>query len=570
MRNVLILGGLVGMFLGWNTPNHYPLWTTFHGEFAAAVGVCLVLAGVLWPLTGSTGSASHSVRVPVPLPWAAKIWLIVGLLPALQYLSGQLDFYGDALLGFLYFAGVGLSLYAGRLWAAQAGVMTALRWFFLTVLLSALAAGGLAFWQWVRLPTPGWWAMDLINSRPYANFAQPNLFGLLTVMGIVAASALFEMRILERRLSYWIVLLFLGGALLVSESRAALVAVLSVAGLWFATRGRAPTRLHWYEVVGVLALGWVAHNSLNRIEEAVYLNATAARSVLEVGPREAIWLHFWAAIREHPWLGYGFNQGVAALREVAAHVQPSRNTIYAHNVVLDLLTWFGIPLGVAMTGALLAWMASWLKKTESGELMAQRHCALALWLALLVQSLLEFPFAHAFFILPAALLAGAATCASRPSPSDVRFVATAPALAFAALTTALLGLVAWDYLQFEAEFRANRFDKGNFVTPSVHEPQTGPIMLDQLAALNASARYKIRRGMPRAEIEQLARLARRFHLLPTRFEYAKALALNGRMPEANDELLMIRGIYHPKLWNEIERDWQDWLVTEHLEPTLPR
>jgi hypothetical protein len=29
----------------------------------------------------------------------------------------------------------------------------------------------------------------------------------------------------------------------------------------------------------------------------------------------------------HPWCGYGFGQGVLALREVAAQMPPARNTI---------------------------------------------------------------------------------------------------------------------------------------------------------------------------------------------------------------------------------------------------
>jgi Virulence factor membrane-bound polymerase, C-terminal/O-Antigen ligase len=566
MRTLLIAIGLAGLLLGWGMPNHYPLWTTFQCEFASAAGIGSLFAGLLIPSIASSKlkSPNYSLRIPL----ASKTWLVVALIPALQFATGRLDFHGDLVLGALYFAGAGLAIYVGHLWVVQESAATALRGIFLTVLIAAIGSGGLAFWQWMRLPHPGWWAMELINSRPYGNFAQPNLFGLLMVMGIVSASALFEMRVLQHRFSYWLVLLFLGGSMLVSESRASLFAAISLAGLWFASQSRVPTRLRWYEVLLALILGAVVHGALVHIEELLYLRATATRSILEVGPREAIWLHFWAAIQAHPWAGYGFNQGVAALREVADQVQPSRNSVYAHNVVLDLMVWFGIPLGAAMTAALLAWMASWLRKTADPVLMAQRHWVFAFWLALLVQSLLEFPFAHAFFLLPAALLAGAVTgppslgASTSPRP---RFVASPAAIALAAVAAVLLGLTTWDYLQFETEFRANRFDKGNFATPAVHEPRSGPVMLDQLDLLNRSAHYEIRRGMPPAEIESLGHLARRFHLLPTRFEYAKALALNGRMPEANVELRMIRSVYHPLLWAQIERDWLAWLARERLE-----
>ena len=118
--------------------------------------------------------------------------------------------------------------------------------------------------------------------------------------------------------------------------------------------------------------------------------------------------------------------------------------------------------------------------------------------------------------------------------------------------------------------RANRFDKGGFMRPAEHDPHIGPVMLDQLAALNASAHIVPRPGMPKGEIERLGRVARRFHLLPTRMDYAKALALNGRLAEAQAELQIIRGIYHPTLWAPIEHEWLSWLEQRRNELPVAR
>jgi O-antigen ligase len=574
MRSFFLFTGLVGLFLGWNLPNHYPLWTAFHGELLAAVGACTLFIGMLWSESAFApqpkGVHAATELTPFKLPLAVRVWALLALLAPLQYLAGRLDFYGDALLGFLYALGVALSLYTGSLWAAQAGRATVLRALFLTLLVAALPAAGIALWQWVRLPTLGWWAMDLIESRPYGNFAQPNLFALSMVMGIVAATALFESRVLRHRASYALVLLFLGCGLIISESRAALLAVVAVAAFWFVARARVATRLQWYEMVSLLAAGWVLSRSLPSIEDALYLKAAVVRTVLDVGPREAIWLHFWAAIREHPWLGYGFGQGVLALRDVAMQVQPSRNTIYAHNVVLDLMAWFGIPIALALSAALAGWLLGWLRRRDGddGEFAAHRHQVFAIWLALGVQSLLEFPYAHAFFLLPAALLAGAISAVpsstTRWEPAR-SYRASRLSLTLAALAITLLALTTWDYLQFESEFRANRFDKGKVGMPAEHVPHNGPVMLDQLALLNACSHIQVRSGMPADEIVQLGRAARRFHLLPSRIEYAKALALNGRGTEAQVELQMLRGVYHPDLWVQIERDWLGWQAQHHAE-----
>ncbi len=553
MRSILVTLGLAGLLLGWNMPNHYPLWTSFHGELAAAIGLSLLVGGLVWSQPG--GGALR-----LPMPRAAWGWLLVALLPVAQFLAGDLVFRGDAALGLLYGLGAVLGIYAGYLWAAQAGRDTALRWLWTTVLFGAIAAFAVAFSQWLHVAPGGWWATELIDSRPFANFGQPNQFGLFMVWGIVAAAALFEMRRIEHRASLALVVLMFGLGIAISQSRSALVAIGLVAALWFVTRGRVATRLRAGDVAVAVAVGLVLHFGLPWIEDQLYLSVAAVRETFEVGPREAIWRHFIAAIAEHPWFGYGFGQGVMALSEVATKVAPSRNTIYAHNVVLDLATWYGVPAALALCAAFAAWMLGWLRSGANAALDVQRHLVFAVWLALVVQSLLEYPFAYAYFLLPAALLAGAISplpegVDERGSPGvrAARWVIVLAAGAFALLAT-----LAWEYLQLEDDFRANRFERYGFENRPDHTALTNPIVLDQLAALNASAHLKLRRGMPPEEIEQLHVLARRFHLLPTRVDYAKALWLNGRMAEAENELQIIRGVYHPAVFARIEGDWLAW------------
>lgn len=573
MRLFLLFLGLAGFFLGWNTPNHYPLWTAFHGELAAAAGACLLFLGVLWPTTSPHGvmtveDAATGRGQGLRLPSAAQLWLVAALVPVLQYLCGGLVFRGDAVLGFLYGLGTALSVYTGYLWAAQAGRIRVLEVLFITLVFGGVAAASLALVQWLRIPSPGWWAMELIEHRPYGNFAQPNHFGLSMVISIVAASALYEMRTLRHRFSYALLLLVFGWGLVISQSRAAELALLCVTACWFATCHRVPTRFRVWEVLLALGLGLLYYKSAGYVEELLYLKAAEVRAPLEVGAREWIWLHFLAAIAQRPWTGYGFGQGVLALREVADHVHPSRNTIYAHNVVLDLVTWTGIPLGLAMSAALVGWMLRWLRREDDVELMRGRHWVFAIWLGLLVQSMLEFPYAHTYFLLPCAVLAGAVMSGPSLATSGKtgrRFIASMSVIALGVVGIILVVVTASEYLQMEDDFRSNRFERANFTNQPAHDPLTRPWLLDQLAALNASAHFQIRRGMPAEEVAQLGVVARRFHLLPTRMDYAKALALNGRMDEAEQEMRLIRGIYHPDIYRRIEQDWLDWLKAQGFQ-----
>ena len=578
--------GLALLFLGWNAPNHYPPWTAFHLELFCALGVGLLgAAAFARPLLARL--AGQSLKAPgqpgqivrLPLPQSARIWLLAALWPVLQFLAGDLVFRGDALIGLLYGLGVVISLYVGHLWAAQQGASRVLRALWLTLVVSALAANGLAIVQWLRLGAPGWWAMELIDHRPYANLAQPNHFGLLMVMGVVAVTALFEMRAVQRRWVHGLAVAFFAWGVLISQSRASVLAMGALVVMWLLTRRRVSTRLRLVDLAAGATLWLVLNLSVQPLQELLLLSPSAPLLSgppipADAEPRHWIWLHFWAAIQQRPWAGYGFNQGVMALAEVSGQVHPSRNTIFAHNLVLDLMTWFGIPFALTAFGALCMWMAGWLRKTDEPAMDAQRHWVFAIWLALLLQSMLEFPFAHAYFLLPAALLAGAILplpLAAAPLRDGTAVRASRWMQALAAATALLFGTLVWEYFQLESDFRFNRFERANFAAQVRHESLEAPWVLDQLAALNSSARTQIAPGMPAAQLEELRRLARRFHILSIRLDYAKALALNGRAVEAANEMQIIRSVYHPSRFDQIERNWRTWLMSKGLAdlPTAP-
>lgn len=576
MRSLLVFFGLGGLFLGWNAPNHYPPWATFHLELFAAVGLCLLGAAtfgapLLVRLSG--GTAARPTQSKVALPLAARLWCAVALVPVLQYLLGDLVFRGDALIGLLYGLGVALALYVGLLWAAQQGRARVMYLLCLALVVGGLVAAGLALVQWLRLDILGWWAMELIDDRPYASFAQPNHLGLLMVMAIVAVTVLFETGAVQHRWVWGLAVGVFGWAVLMSQSRSAVLCLVAVSVLWVATRHRVPTRLRLSDLVLGVLVAVVFSLSIDPLQQLLLLKSTEFRASADTGPRQWIWMHFWAAVLERPWFGYGFNQAVLAMAEVAGQVQPSRNVVFAHNVVLDLMTWIGIPLALLMTAAAGVWMSGWLRKTPDLALMRQRHWVFAIWLALVLQSLLEFPYAHSYFLLPAALLAGVVTSLPerhQPPTTDAVYSASRSATLLAAFATVLLGVLAWEYFRIEEDFRHNRFARANFANLPRHEQLTSALVLDQLSALNSSASFKIAPGMPATELEQLHRLARRFHIPSVRLDYAKALALNGRLADAQAEMRVIRSVFHPALYQVIDHNWKLWLDANAALIAAPR
>lgn len=568
MRELLLLLGLSGLFLGWNAPNHYPPWATSHLEFFAAAGLCLLALAVFGgPLLAAqvhhpSGATSASAALRVPMPTAAHGWILLTFWPVLQYLVGDLPFRGDAFIALLYGLGVALSLSVGRLWAMQTGSDRVLRTIWLTIVVGGLASNGLAIVHWLRLDPPGPWAMQLIDDRPFANFAQPNHFGLLMVMSVIAVTSLFEMVAIQRRWIYGLAVAFFSWGVIISESRGSALALALVAAFWLLSLKRVNSRLRVRDMLFLATVYLALNTAAAPAQELLLLKTSELRALTDLSTRELIWRHFWTAIVERPWWGYGFNQSVQALAHVAEQVQPSRNTVFAHNLVLDLMVWFGIPLALMAMAALCHWMLGWLGRNPDLSRASHRHAVFSIWLALLTQSMLEFPYAHTYFLLPAALLAGAATAVfkeAEPTCSRMPVSASRPTLAIAVATAALLVVVGWEYFQMEADFRLNRFDRANFSNQEQPALSQKPWVLDQLAALNASARIRVAPGMPKQQIQELHVLSRRFHVISLRIDYARALALNGQLAQAEHEMKIVRSVSPPATYARLEREWRSWL-----------
>ena len=86
-----------------------------------------------------------------------------------------------------------------------------------------------------------------------------------------------------------------------------------------------------------------------------------------------------------------------------------------------------------------------------------------------------------------------------------------------------------------------------------------PLLLDHLALLNKTARYRLTNQMTEQQLDNMRLVSRRFHNTVLQLDYAKALALNGQMALAQHELLVMRSLYESKGYQSIEQQWQEWL-----------
>lgn len=563
MRSFFLFLGLLCLFLSWNVPNHYPPYPSFHSELMAAVALVVLIAATTLKIGGGKGkpqARSHDA-VQFALPRSALVFTFLALIPLTQLASGKLTFRADAGLGLIYTLGAATAVYVGSFWAAQVGREAALRSMFGTLVAGAVVANGFAFAQWLRLSDLGWWSMGLIDTRPYGNLAQSNHFGLLMTLGVVSAAALFELRALRSVPVFILLAGYLGWGILMSQSRAAALVFVLVVACWFLTRNRIQTCLRGSAVLGAFILWSVLYLQFDHIQNLVVPGSQLGRDRLDVGVRPAMWHHFVTAILAHPWAGYGFNQGVAAMAEVATQLQPSatRSTVYAHNFILDLAVWFGVPLAVVLSGSLAYWMAGWLRVTGDAAWQQHRVLVFAVWMALVTQSLLEYPYAYAYFLLPCCLLAGVVAVPNL-KPTAWSVVPAPSAWVLWAISLVLLFAIVRDYLHLEEDYRHTRFARANYNDRPHHDYLKTPWILDLLAVNNSSALREIKPGMLPKDIVEMRSIARRIQNPVSQIDYAKALALNGRRPEAQHELAILRSLYAPEVFAAIQREWESWLI----------
>ena len=138
------------------------------------------------------------------------------------------------------------------------------------------------------------------------------------------------------------------------------------------------------------------------VGEAVTHTASLAQRAGSGHERLGMWMQIIHAIGERPWFGYGWNQtSVAVVESIHFNtVQVWFNS--AHNIVLDLLVWNGLPLGFLIIAYFAIWLF-WLSKNAKDTISI---VAILMVSAILMHAMLEFPQRYAYFLLPMGFLLG--------------------------------------------------------------------------------------------------------------------------------------------------------------------
>jgi len=552
IRRLLIVTLSLVFALGWLQPNHYWPWKGFQNDAWAGVVFVALIPIALFART-------QTWRVG----WSSLFVLFVALVPAIQLQFGQIVNLGEAWMATIYLLGFLLTIWAGMCWSAISR-FEPIEFILTSALAAAMLSVGLQLWQWLGLGEIGefgMWLMGDGNGRPYANLGQPNLLATLILWGIVGTAWAYVRRVIGAAVALLLAVYLLFGLALTFSRTAWLCLTMIAVASWY-WRSLWPNSKVSTSTTALLILFFVftfSLESLGKLLDLASLRDLHEASNVGGDLRLHAWRVFIHGIFQSPWVGYGWNQVVAATFN-----QPVDGTAlhgyfsHTHNLFLDLFVMMGLPLGIFAVSYLtyLAWQFTRNVKSAENALV---------WMALLAvgnHAMFEFPLHYAYFLLPTGLLIGTMSQMSN-QPHTLR-LKIAPWLLFL-ICGLMLAITIRDYLKVEDSIIEVRSE-------AVHIKLTKPVepadtwVLSQWRDFVAMSILRVNGHESPSDLKWMRDLAIAVPAPVIFVDRAKALVLQNRPTEATDWLDTMCSISSMEVCLQVARHWQ-YLAEQ--QPTIP-
>lgn len=547
---VLAVIGAILYVASWLVPNHYPPWVSFHNDAVAFAALTF-----LW--------ASGTARTHLPKPSAVVgvIALCIPTLIAVQLATGQIVYFGDALVSCIYVFGFAAALWLGALYAADMPSRSLVLSVFaaLTVVVG-IASVWIALVQWLGIDNPIGFntILDLPpHARPFGNLGQPNHFATLLLMAVAMTGVLVVQGVVSPWLCGFLVSLLSVGVVL-AASRAAWLSLFVIAIFW-GWKGRKIWGTKSLALPAFLALGlYVVSILMKLLADGLLLGGGGGRAIVlyQDNTRWIMWRQSLDAILQSPWQGYGWRQTTVAQKFGALLHPGDFSTDYAHSVVFDVIIWAGLPIGLLILFA----VACWLMRLGYNVANGTQLMIFTAVIPFATHSLVEFPYAYAYFLLPVAWLLGylvQVQQAVKPELSKTRLCVRVAVIG-AVLCYAVSGVgVIYEYLLAEEDYRVMRFETRSVGHVPVGYDPPKLVLLTQLGEMLTMGRWEPYRGMSPDSIERFRVANANFAWATLQLKLIVAYAINGQMPQAAHELKSLRSIYGEKSYLQAVKQLQD-------------
>lgn len=545
---------MVLLGLSWLMPLHFLPWLSWHSEVLSFSTVVFFVSYCL--LSTEKKELSGAIYFPITvLPFIG-----LGLIAGIQGATGQITFWGDVFILWFYMAlciscaVLGFAVCRqGKYSVANAchisNLNSALTFLAISLILIAFASAVVAFAQVFQL----WENSPLINQmsprRPGGNVGQANHLATLLLMGIISLLFLYESRKLAM-LVVGLVFLILCAALVMTESRTGVLSFLLLTGWWLIKNKRVKFRLPLLVILianmGFLGFFWIWPSLFDFILQNT---GPSAEVNIEAGSRLVVWPQLMEALALRPWWGWGLGEIAEAQNAVAHNYSVSEPFSYSHNILLDLALGIGMPLTILFVLIMATWL--WRRMRRANKLPLW-YC-LALALPLSVHSMLEFPFAYAYFLVPVMFVLGVLESMLGSKP-----VFQVRANVVIALFLGVSIAMAWsvrEYFVIEEDFRVARFEALSVGKTPLNYERPKVFLLTQLGALLGGARIVPKPNMGIEELALAKKTAMRYPWTATQNRYALSLALNGNTEEAIRQLRVMRALHGEKTYKSIRENW---------------
>jgi multisubunit Na+/H+ antiporter MnhG subunit len=376
------------------------------------------------------------------------------------------------------------------------------------------------------------------NTRPYANFAQPNNMATFLLMSLMACLYLYEKKKIQTKWLVVCALLMLIGVAL-SQSRTSWVACLCILAYLAYQQYRGFIRLKWYWSTGwfILFVGFiiVAPILSQLLAQATDAYIVQSRDVVQRATgdmsRLAIWQQMLHAIADRPWLGYGWNQTSVAYTLVSDHFQGPVWIRSAHNFILDFILWNGVLIGLPF----LAYFGYWGYQLNKRVNSVESVIGILMVGAVLIHSMLEFPQYYAYFLLPVGFIIGLI----QSQQADTKVLTLSPNYMRVAygLSFLLLLLIVRDYSVLVPKFNQTlRYEK----TPEKITNQDQVYLLEEFNRRIDWIRMNPYSKVSAQQLEEIREMVLNYPTAYDLLKYAKILAFNGYEQEARHQLRLLK------------------------------
>lgn len=506
--------------LAWLLPNHYLPWLSVYQELCMFLAVLLVLFCI-----------SGKVKIKTPKIIAAV--LLVSFIPFVQYFLGVNYYLGDVLL-------IGLYLWTFILVFIAAYNLAELEdkikkqwlfYIFLAFLIVSIISVWLQLRQWLLLDGSIWVADLPPNGRPFANIAQPNLLATLLTIGLLSILYLYENKKIQSLTAGLGALFILYGIALTFSRTAWLFSIVFL--VWWLLKKwqlKYSSRLKNFHLIMWLSVFYTYLFLIPFVAEKVGFLSTidvVSRSTSGL-ERIEMWKQLIAIIKQSPSLGYGWAQlNPAQMSAVGISLE---NPIwgYSHNIFLDFLIWNGLYVGAFLVLVVLYFLIFNAIKAKSID----NVILMSVVGVIVLHSMLEYPFAYAFFLFPLAFMLGFCYRSNTDNKSVIH-----NRIFFGSLSVAVIALIlltGYEYQKISKVYELMRYENVQLrAKDNQIEPKKKYLVLEGIHDYIWFVRYPLNKKMSELDLERAKKVAYSKPERPVLYRYMQILILNSELEQAH-------------------------------------